>query len=171
MTVFRSELSSSDYEWEMYHPFAEALNYALERLSEIRVDGLPEFKSHIAFVPCNKGVKSDTQSNGYLVKPDIALMPIRGACEFYGLDQLDVPNVSQFISKIAGSPPSGSTNWKTILSAIEVKRKNDVSGWASLPEAFVQQSSQVSIMQDADQGLDETLDDSQPTTRKISLSS
>ena len=153
----------------MYHPFSEALNYALERLSEIQVDGLPEFKSHIAFVPCNKGVKSDTQSHGYLVKPDIALMSIRGACEFYELDQLDVPNISQFISKIAGNPPSGSTNWKTILSAIEVKRKSDVSGWASLPEAFVQQSRQVSVVQDADKGLDETLDGSQPTTRKISL--
>jgi len=155
----------------MYLPFAEALNYALEQLSGIQVDGLPEFKSHIAFVPCNKGVKSDRDLRGYLLKPDIALMSIRGACEFYELDQHDAPNVSQFISKIAGKPPSGSTNWKTILSAVEIKRKSDVSGWASFPEAFGQQDRQVSVVQDADQQLDEILDDSQPTTRKIRFSS
>ena len=42
-----------------------------------------------------------------------------------------------------------------------------MSGWASLPETFDQQGRQVSVVQDADQQLDETLDDSQPTTRKI----
>ena len=151
----------------MYLPFAEALNYALEQLSGIQVDGLPELKSHIAFVPCNKGVKTDGKPRGPALKPDIALMSIRGACEFYELDQLNVPNVSEFISKIAGNPPSGSTNWNTILSAVEVKRKSDMSGWASLPEAFDRQDREVSVIQDADQQLDEMLDDSQPTTRKI----
>ena len=169
MTTSRSKSSSSVYEWHIYLPFAEALNYALQQLSGIQVDGLPDFKSHIAFAPCNKGVKSDSKLHGPALKPDIALMSIRSACEFYELDQLNVPNVSQFISKIAGKPPSGTTNWKTILSAVEVKRKSDMSGWASLPEVFDQQDGQVSVMQDADWRLDEVLDDSQPTTRKISL--
>ena len=35
----------------MYVPFAEAMNHALELLSDIKVDGLTEFKTHVAFVP------------------------------------------------------------------------------------------------------------------------
>jgi len=155
----------------MYLPFAEALNYALEELSGIQVDGLPEFKSHIAFVPYNKRVEFDRDLRGYLLKPGITLMSIRGACEFYEFDQLDVPTVSQFVSMIAGKSPSGSTNWNAILSAIEVERETDVSGWALFPETFDQQGRQVSVVQDGDQQLDEMLDDSQPTTRKIKFSS
>ena len=107
MTPPRSKSLPSANEWEMYLPFAEALNYALEQLSDIQVDELPEFKSHIAFVPCNKRVEFDRNLRGYLLKPDIALMSIRGACEFYELDRLDVPTVSKFVSKITGkSPPA-----------------------------------------------------------------
>jgi len=167
MTPSRSKSLPFANERGKYLPFAEALDNALEQLSDIQLDGLPEFKSHIVFVPYSKGVESDCDLHGYSLKPGIALMSIRDACEFYELDQFDAPNVSQFVSKIAGKSPSGSTDWKTILSAIEVERESDASGWASLPEAFGQQGRQVSVMQDADQRPDETLDDSQPTARKI----
>jgi hypothetical protein len=152
----------------MYHPFVEALNNALEQLSGIQVDGLPEFKTDIAFVPCNKRVPSQRSLPGSSFKPDIALMSIQSAREFYELDRLDAPKVSQIISEIGGKSLPGFTGWETILSAVEVKRKKDVSGWASL-EVFGQQDRQVGIIQDADQRLDETLDDSQPTTRKLRL--
>jgi len=169
MTTSRSKSLPFADKWGMYLPFAEALNNALQQLSDIQVDGLPKFMSHVAFVPFNKGVDSHRDLYGYSLKPDIALMSIRGACEFYELDQLHAPNVSQLVSKIAGKSPSGSTNWNSILSAIELERETDVSGWASLPEAFGQQDRQVSALQDADQQLDETSDDSRPTTRKIRL--
>jgi len=169
MTQSRSKSLPFADKWDMYFLFAEALNYAFEELSGIQLDGLPEFKSHISFVPCNKGVDSHCDSYGYSLKPDIALMSIRRACEPHEFDQLDVPNVSKFVSKIAGKSPSGTTNWNTILSAVEVVREMDVSGWASLPEVFDQQDRRVGVLRDAGRRLDETLDDSQPTTRKISL--
>lgn len=145
----------------------EALNYALKQLSDIHVGGLPEFMSHIAFVPYNKRVEFYRDLHGYSLKPDIALMSIRGACEFYELDQLDAPNVSQFVSKIAGKSPSGSTNRNDILSAIKVERERDVSNWASLPEIFDQQDMQASAAQDADQQPDETLN--APNLRLVRL--
>jgi len=148
----------------MYLPFAEALNYALECVSNIRVDGLPEFQAHIAFVPCNKSVSSDRDLPGSSFKPDLAIMSLRDARELYKLEDLDAPKVSQFVGEIAGGPPSGFTSWKAILSAVEVKRK-DVSGWAPL-EVFNYQNSQVNVVRDVDQRLDEKPGGSQPITRK-----
>ena len=168
VTVFRSKLSSSTYEWDMYPPFAEALNYALEQLPGIEVDGLPEFRTHIVFVPFNKRVLPDRNLPESPFKPDIALMSARSACELYKLDQFDVLKVSQFISEIMGKSPSGLAGWEIILSAVEVEQKRDMSGWALL-EAFDHQDRQVSVIRDADQRLDETLDDSEPTTRKINF--
>ena len=150
----------------MYLPFAEALNDALERLSGIQVDGLPDFKTHIAFVPCDKGVPSDRDSSGSTFKPDIVLMPIQDARKLYGLDQLHTPAVSKFISEIKGKISSDFTGWDTILSAVEIKRKVDMSGWAPL-ETFYQPDRQVSVIPGVDRRLDEIWDDSQSTTRKI----
>ena len=168
VTSFHSKISASHYEWDMYDPFTEALNYALGRLSDVEVDGLPEFKSHIAFVLCNKGVSSDRDLAGSSFKPDIALMSIQDARELYGLDKVDTPDVSGFVGEIAEKTISGSPDWGTMLSAVEVKRKKNISGWAKL-EVFGHQDGQVSVIRDADQRLDEKLDDSQPTTREINL--
>ncbi|KAF9647703.1 hypothetical protein BDM02DRAFT_3270005 [Thelephora ganbajun] len=155
--------SSSTYEWDMYLPFTEALNYALEHLSNIRVNGLPKFKTHIAFVPCNKGVTSGRSLQGSSFKPDIAVMSLQDAREFHGLNQLDTPKASQFIGEITGKSPPGFVSWKTVLSAVEVKRKKDASDWASL-KVFNYQERQVNVMRDADQRLDEEPDTPQPTT-------
>ena len=151
----------------MYLPFADAMNYALERLSNIEVNGLPKFKTHIAFVPCNKRVQSNRATPGSSFKPDIAIMSIQDAYEFHELKQPDTPKLSKFISEIAEKSPSGLTNWGAVLSAIEIKRKKDAD-WAVLGE-FDRQNSQVSVVQDADKRLDEKQDDSQPTTRKIDI--
>ena len=152
----------------MYLPLATALNHALEELSEVQANGLPEFKSHIAFVPCDAGVQSDRDLPGSSFKPDVALMSIQDARELHRLDRVDGPKVSRLIDEIAEKPIPCSTSWSTILSAVEVKRKSDMSGWASLRE-FGQQDRKVGPMRDADQRLDRKLDDSEPTTRKVDL--
>ena len=149
----------------MYLPFAEAMNYALERLSDIEVNGLPKFKTHIAFVPCNRRVQSNRTTPGSSFKPDIAIMTIQNAYEFHKLQPPDTPKLSKFVGEIAEKSPSGLTNWGAVLSAIEIKRKKDVD-WAMLRE-FDRQDSRVSVIQDANKRLDEKQDCSQPTTRKI----
>ena len=101
------------------------MNHALELLSKIQADGLPEFKAPITFVPCDKNVSSDCDSPGTKFKPDLAIMTLEDAREFYGLNELDAPRVSQFVSKIPKGCSTGSIGWKTILSAVEMKRKSD----------------------------------------------
>ena len=101
MTTFHSKISVSHYEWDMYDPFTEALNYTLGHLSDVEVDGLPKFKSYIVFVLCNKGVSSNCDLAGSSFKPDIALMSIQDAHKLYGLNQVDMLDVFQFIGKIA----------------------------------------------------------------------
>jgi len=150
----------------MYLPFAEALNHALERVSNIRVNGLPESQAHIAFVPCNKRVPSDRNILGSSFKPDLAIMSLQDAREFYKLENPDTPQVSQLVGEIAGNSPPGFTGWKAILSAVELKRRKDAPGWAPL-EVFNYQDRQVSVVRDADQRLDEELGGSQSTTRKV----
>ena len=164
VTTSHSKSSASTSECEMYTPLAEALNYALESLSDVRVDGLPEFKAHIVFVPCDKGVPSNRNRPGSSFKPDITVLPLTDARNFYELDKLDTPNVSHFISEIDGKSPPGFASWKTILSVVEVKRKKDMSGWALL-EAI--DYGDGCITQDLDQRLNEELDTSQSTTREV----
>jgi hypothetical protein len=149
----------------MYLPFTDAMNYALEHLSDIKVDGLPGLETHIAFVPYNKGVKSNNGASRSSFKPDIAIMPLQDAYESHKLEKTGKLTLSEFITKITGKSSSGVTNWKTVLSAVEVKRdKNAV--WPELGE-FNVQGGQVSIVPDVDERLDEKMYDSQPTTRKI----
>jgi len=139
----------------MYPPFADAMNYALERLSTIKVDGLPEPKVPIVFVPCDKGVSSDRDSPGSSFKPDLAIMTLEDACKLYGLDKLDVTKVSEFVSKV---PKVSSVAWKTILSVAEMKRKKNPSRWPTPGSQGPQ---------DADRQPDGERDASQRTTRKI----
>jgi hypothetical protein len=149
----------------MYLPFTEAMNYALERLSDIKVEALPDVKEHIAFVPCNKNVKSDRSAPGSSFKPDIAIMSIQDAYEFHELDPTDGSKLSTFITEIKGKSPTGITNWKSVLSAVEIKRRPEAS-WAKLG-TFDHQETQVSIIPDVDKWLDERQDESHPVTREI----
>ena len=118
----------------MYKPFAEAMNYALERLSEIELDGLPKFKTHIAFVPCNEGVESDCSVPGSLFKPDLAVMSIKDAFEWHGINQTYKLKLSEFVSEIAGKEPPDPISWKTVLSAVEMKR-NKEARWVELDDS------------------------------------
>jgi len=130
----------------MYAPLSNALNYGLERLSKINVEGLPKFEDHIVFVPSDKGVRSERDLLGSLFKPDIVLMRLVAACDFRNIKLTRGTSVSQFISRIpsgtiskaapsvqvAKSGPSENNppqiapiyriSWKDILSAVEVKR-------------------------------------------------
>jgi hypothetical protein len=140
LNAFYSKLSSAKDERHMYKPFSEALNYALEMLSEINVDGLPEFEEHIVFVPLDEGVESDRDLEGSLFKPDIIIMSFDAACRFRNVRDTRTLTVSQFISKI---PPKASTKkgskansssrvgWKDVLSAVEMKR-DPKDGWPLL---------------------------------------
>jgi len=161
MTAFDSKSSSSRYEWDMYSPFADAMNHALEHLSEVQVDGLPEFKTPIVFVPCNRNVSSDRGLPGTAFKPDLAITTLEDARELYGLNELDAPKVSEFIGKISNGSPISSIGWRTILSAVEMKRKRDMWDWT--PPGVPQSQG----MHDPDRLLDDELDTPQPTTRKI----
>ena len=161
VTALDSKSSSSLHERHMYSPFADAMNLALEHLSKIQVDGLPESKIPIVFVPCDKNVSSDRDSPGTKFKPDLAIMALEDARDFYGLNELDVPKVSQFVSKIPKGTSTGPIGWKTILSAVEMKRN---CGRQDRPPRG---SPEPQDIQDADQQLGEELDTSQPTTCKI----
>ena len=135
----------------MYAPLSDALNLGLECLSEIEVDGLPEFQNHIVFVPLDERVTSDRDLEGSCFKPDLALMSFTTACDFRKIKDTRSLTVSQFINKIPkktrskmGPPktppsknvpkntpsknkstktsPSYCIGWKEVLSAVEVKR-------------------------------------------------
>ena len=105
----------------MHLPFTQALNCALRYLSKIQVDWLPEFDTHIVFALCDKAVSSDRDAPGTLFKPDLAVMSLEDAWKFHNLP--DVPSISQFIDRTAKGLPSGSISWKTILSVVEMKRR------------------------------------------------
>ena len=168
VTTFHSKVSASTSERDMYLPFAEALNYALEDLSNIRVDGLPGFKAHIVFMPCDKPVLSDREMPGSSFKPDLVVMPLECARETHRLEGVDRPKVSEFLTKITGGS-SPVIRWKMVLSAVEMKRKQGKLSWAA-PEVFSDENRQVNIMRDTDRQLDEELGDSQPTTCKMDRS-
>ena len=136
----------------MYLPLVKFMNYALELLADIEVDGLPKFKNHIAFVPCNKGVQSDRAIGGCSFKPDIAIMSIQDAYNLYQLD--GPPELSGFTSQLSEKSPSGLT-WKAILSAIEIKQASAAS------------KGQDGVVRDVNERLDVELAGSQPTTCEI----
>ena len=160
--TFGSRSSSYRTEQEMYTPFADALNHALEPLSDIQVDGLLEFKAHIMFMPCDMTVASNRDSQGSLFKPDVVIMSLEDTRELHKLDKLDTPKVSEFIDKIMGTS-CGCVGWNTMLSVVELKRKG--SSWSALQGS----GSQDSAMQDTDQPLDVEPDTSEPVTCKIDI--
>lgn len=139
----------------MYAPLSDALNFGLEALSKIEVDGLPKFQNHIVFVPLDEGVTSDRDQEGSLFKPDLALMLLTTARDLRKIKDTRSLTVSQFISKIPkkirskmGPPktipsknvprnaqpktsPPYRICWKDILSAVEVKR-DPKANWPTL---------------------------------------
>ena len=172
----------------MYAPLSDALNYGLEKLSKIDVDGLPKFETHIAFVPLDEGVTSDRDLEGSMFKPDLALMSFANACNFRNVEHTEGLTLSEFVSKIPqkshskGGPsaaastkntpsennspnppntvPSSRIAWKDILSAAEVKQDRRTK-WPTLGD-FTN-----SIPPIVDDGMDDQLlllQDSYPVT-------
>jgi len=120
VTTFRSGSS-----WYTPYPsFADTLNHAFERLANVQVDGLPEFKAHIVFVPCNREISSDDDDDD--LDTSLNLMLLEDACK---LHNLDAPKVSQFIDGITESPFC-LASFKTVLSLVEIERKKDREDWA-----------------------------------------
>ena len=109
----------------MYGPLSDALNYGLECLSKIEVDGLPKFRDDIVFVPWDEGMPSDRALKGSMFKPDIILMSFATACDSRGIADRENLKVSQFVDEIPKKAPAVSPNrigWKNVLSAVEVKQ-------------------------------------------------
>ena len=169
MTAFGSKLSSSKS--EICPPFASALNCALEQLANIQVKGLPEFKAHIVFVPCNNDVSSDCDDDDDDDSPEsslkfiIVVMSLEYACKHHNPDNLDAPKISQFIDGIKESV-SCFTSWKNVLSVVEMEQKKGHPGWPPV-EAFKYRHGQVGVTRDTDHRLGGELDTSRPTTRKV----
>ena len=94
----------------MYNPLIKAFNYALDRLSKLKVQGLPEFQEtrRIVFARSDaKCIKSENYLQGSY-KPDIVLV------------KWDTFN------SVYQSPGTANLRWCNVLSTIEVKR--DKSG-------------------------------------------
>ena len=113
----------------MYDPLIKALNYTLDRLSKVNVDGLPEFKEERQIV----FARSDTKCIGtetYLqgsYKPDIILIKWSKFKTEYGSEHH--PYSESYRSEICcksrrGKRPLG---WCNILSTVEVKRSDSGS--------------------------------------------
>lgn len=173
VTAFRSKSSASTEEMDEYQSFTaftEALNHALEHLADIKVDGLPGFNAHIVFALCNNVALSHHDVSKSSSKPDIAVMLIEDARKLYELKHLqaDEPEVSQFTSEAKGKTTSRSTSWNSLLSAVEVTQKEDVSTWAALKE-FGPRGNEVCVMPSIDTPLGEEPGGSRPTTRKIDV--
>ena len=170
VTSFISKAASQVCEQGTYLPFSAAMNYAFECLSEIEVDGLPKFRNHIAFVPCQeRAIQSNRTTPGSLFKPDIAVMSIQDAYEFYepGRSDAQKRKPCELMNEIARKTPSGSASWSTVLSVVEIKRSNAI--WTT-PEAGDDKGKQINPTGNLNELLGEELDDSQQTTCKIRLS-
>jgi len=114
----------------MCRRFSDVLNYGLECLSEIEVDGLPKFRDHIVFVPF--GVE------GSSFGPDVVLMSLATVCNFHGITDREGLRVSQFVDKITKKAPPKAVpsknappcriGWEDTYSVVEVKRGQGQEG-------------------------------------------
>jgi len=137
----------------MYGPLSDALNYGLECLSNIEVDGLPKFGDNIVFVPWDEGMPSDRALKGSMFKPDVVLMSFATACDSRGITDRKNLRVSQFVDEIPKKAPAVSSNrigWKNVLSAVEVKRDPQTK-WPAM-DNFTDEVPQIT-----DEGLDDEL--------------
>ena len=140
----------------MYEPLSNALNYGLECLWEIKVDGLPARSDRIVFVPWDEDMPSDRTIKGSLFKPDVILMSFTTACDFRGITDKDGLTISQFVHKIPEKGPKNAPSktrhsknvphkknspktalpnrvgWKDVLSAVEVKKRGRKAGWPAI---------------------------------------
>lgn len=112
----------------MYSPLVKALNLALDRLSEIKVHGLPDFeeKHQIVFVHTNARNVATEDYFQRQFKPDIALLQWKTfkKLEFEDIDGESPPFSETYSSDLCCK--SGTTqpkfNWRNLLSTLEVKR-------------------------------------------------
>lgn len=125
MTSFCSKSSMSVYDLGIDLSFAGAMNYALERLSRVEVNGLPRFKSHITFVQCGRETQSDCGEPGLSTEPYLAVMSLHDAYELYELNRTGGLEPSTFINGLEEKSPSGSTSWETELLGVEIERNTN----------------------------------------------
>jgi len=100
LNALHSEKSPARRERYTYGPLSNTLNYGLECLWEIDVDGVPERSDRIVFVPWDEDMPSDRVINGSLFRPDVILI-FATACDFRGITDKDDLMVSHFVDKAA----------------------------------------------------------------------
>jgi len=113
----------------VYDPLIKALNCALDRLSKVDVDGLPEFKKdrQIVFARSNtKCIETETYLQGSY-KPDIILIKWRKFKTEYEYE--DYSYLESYISDICCRPGRDEPplSWRNILSTVEVRRDDSGS--------------------------------------------
>jgi len=108
----------------MYDSLIKALNCALDRLSKVDVDGLPEFKKErqVVFARSNtKRIETETYLQGSY-EPDIILIKWSKFKTEYEYE--DYPYPESYISDICCRPGRDEPplSWRNILSTVEVRR-------------------------------------------------
>ena len=122
----------------MYSPLVKAWNYALDRLSKIKVPGLPDFKEdrQIVFARSDaRCIKSESYLQGSY-KPDIVLVRWRTLKETQRERKAPYPMtyLSDMCCKSGSDQPK--LNWRNVLSTVEVKRGSSVLQGAN--EEFIE---------------------------------
>ena len=117
----------------MYSPLVKAWNYALDRLSKIKIPGLPDFNEErqIVFARSDaRWIEPDSYFQG-LYKPDIVL--VRWETLKETLRERKVPYPMSYLSGMCCKSDSGQPklNWRKVLSTVEVKRGSGMSEGAN----------------------------------------
>ena len=107
----------------MYDPLIKAFNCALDRLSKVNIDGLPEFKKERQIVFARNDAKcigAEAHLQGSY-KPDIILIKWRKSKTEYEYE--DHSYLETYISDICCKPGRNEPplSWRNILSTVEVK--------------------------------------------------
>ena len=107
----------------MYEPFVKACNYALHRLSQIQIEGLPACsdEKQIVFVRNHdKTVDSGSHKRKSLLKPDIALIGWK-AFKQLSIASSNIKYSASYSSEICTSKPGVKPDWVRIRSTVEMK--------------------------------------------------
>jgi len=108
----------------MYSPLVKAFNYALDRLSELDVPGLPKFHepSQIVFAcSATKCIKSESYLQGS-VKPDIVLVKWSTFKRTHQRADAAYPDSYKSDVCYRSGYDQPSLSWRNVLSTLEVKR-------------------------------------------------
>jgi hypothetical protein len=110
----------------MYDPFVRACNYALDKLSKIHIEGLPEFseeKQIVFFRNHDRSVQSHSHQRESRVRPDIVLLGWNRFKELYKEPRATPPSYSDSHSTDLCTLNSElKLSWRDVRSTVEMKK-------------------------------------------------